>query len=641
MKRFFDPRNTSPSRVTAFIGVLLFFVFGLLVVQHVALAGAAPLDTVGAAAGLPQQSLPILIARIIRAVLGVLGIITVILVIYAGFLYMGSHGDPAKVAKAKKIITNAVIGLVIIFSSYSIASWILGKLLEAATGSGTIVSVAKKYTEPLAGSLGAGILESHYPMRNATDIPRNTKIFVTFKEPIKPETIIDGYVKDCTYVVANPQTPPLCKTNIKITNPASKALAVNIFETAKGETTALASDKVVVTVSSDFKTFVFKPVAYLGDGLKDFNYSVALKPSIQKEDGGAAFTGVNSAGYGWNFTVSKNADLTPPTLLSIIPSVAKLQPPGETVAKPLAPNISVELTFSEAMDPIATTGIFALNGGPTKSFQRITVTDGGANPVNGTYDVSNAYKTIGFTTNDACGKDPCGGTIYCLPGGKKITVTAKAASIDETTPPQGILTGVNYDGVVDAAGNSFDGNADGKACGSSTDKVACSGTQTNDDYIWSFNTTYDPDLTVPRIESLVPDISTGNIDVSKDITLTFNMLLKGSTVNATNASLWPDPTYPMWFVPTKTDVPNTLPTDIPVKSVVRLAHPPFISNAEGGSSYWPRVTHDIKSAYQICMFPAMGDNASSAKACNGADPTKPYCCNGVPSSLVCSIPLPQ
>src|SRR3990167_5695530 len=227
MKRFFDPRNTSPSRVTAFIGVLLFFVFGLLVVQHVALAGAAPIDTVGAAAGLPQQSLPILIARIIRAVLGVLGIITVILVIYAGFLYMGSHGDPAKVAKAKKIITNAVIGLVIFFSSYSIASWILGKLLEAAYGPGTIVSVAKKYTEPLAGSLGAGILESHFPMRNATDIPRNTKIFVTFKEAIKLQTIIDGYVTPCSYTAA-----PLCKTNV---DPD----AVAIFETSKGETTKL------------------------------------------------------------------------------------------------------------------------------------------------------------------------------------------------------------------------------------------------------------------------------------------------------------------------------------------------------------------------------------------------------------------
>lgn len=621
--------------MTAILGVLFLCVFGLLAAHHGVLAADVALEAVGAGAGLPQTSLPILIARIIRIVLGTLGIITVILVIYAGFLYMGAQGDVTKVAKAKKIITNAVIGLVIIFSSYSIASWILGRLLDAAYGPGTIISVAKKYSEPLAGSLGAGIIESHYPMRGATDIPRNTKVFVTFKEAIKPQTIIEGYVSPCTYVVANPQATPLCKTTLNVN-------AVSIFETAKGETTKLANDKVIVTVSDDKKTFVFKPVSYLGNAQKDTNYTVALKPAIQKADGGAAFTGVNSAGYGWNFTVSTNVDLTPPTIVSIIPSVSQLQPPGGTISKELAKNISVEITFNEAMDPIATTGTYKKNGGATKSFQRITVGDGSPDPVNGTYDISNSYKTVGFTTVDECGKDPCGGTIYCLPGGKTITVTAKAASIDDSNPPQGTLTDVNYDGVVDAAGNSLDGNGDTKACGSMTDKIVCSGTQTNDDYTWNFKTSMQNDDTVPKIQSLLPNINEGSIDVSKDITLTFNTLLQASTVNSSNITLSPDPaTYIMWFSASKVDVPNTLPTDIPTQSVVHISHPPFISNAEGGSGYWPRVTHEVKSAYQICMFPAMGDATSSAKDCNGADKTKPYCCNGSPSASACPIPLPK
>ncbi|MCX6714586.1 MAG: Ig-like domain-containing protein [Candidatus Uhrbacteria bacterium] len=616
--------------------MLFLCVIGLFVAQHGVLAATpSPLDAVGAGAGLPQTSLPILIAKIIRAVLGVLGIITVILVIYAGWLYMSAQGDPTKVAKSKKIITNAVIGLVIIFSSYSIASWILGKLLDAANGPGTIVSIAKKYSEPLAGSLGAGIIESHYPMRGATGVPRNTKVFVTFKEAIKPQTIIDGYVSPCTYVVANPQTPALCSTKLKTD-------AVAMFETAKGETTKLATDKVVVTVSDDKKTFVFKPVSYLGNAEKDTNFTVALKPSIQKADGSAAFAGVNSAGYGWNFTVSTTVDLTPPTIVSIIPSVSELQPPGGTVVNTLKKNISVEITFNEAMDPIATTGTYQKNGGATKSFQRITVGDGSPDPVNGSYDISNSYKTVGFTTVDACGKDPCGGTIYCLPGGKTITVTAKAASIDDSNPPQGILTGVNYDGVVDAAGNSLDGNGDNKACGSSTDKVACPGAQTNDDYTWNFHTSNDTDDTVPKIQSLAPDINEGSIDVSNDITLTFNTLLKASTISSSNITLTPDPaTYIMWFSPSKTDIPNTLPTDIATQSVIHISHPPFISNAEGGSGYWPRVTQEVKSAYQICMFPSMGDVTSSAKDCNGADPAKPYCCSGSPSASACAVPLPK
>ena len=640
MKRFADLTKKIPARAATFFGVLLFVVIGSFLIPHGVFAADA-LESVGQGAGLPETSLPILIARIIRAVLGVLGIVTVLLVVYAGFIYMGAKGDSAKVDKAKKIITNAVIGLIIIFSSYSIASYILGKLLDAAFGPGTIVSVAKKYTEPLAGSLGAGILESHFPVRNASDVPRHTKIFVTFKEPIKPETIIEGYTTPCSYVVANPQTTPLCKTNLKINNQGSKATAVAIFETAKGETKQLKSDEVVVTVSEDFKTFVFKPVVYLGNAQTNSSFTVALKPSIQKADGGAAFTGANSAGYGWNFTVSTNVDLTPPTVVSVIPSVPS--PVSGQAVPEFARNISVEVTFDEAVDPIATTGTYLAGGGADKGFQRITVSDGGAAPINGTYDISNGYKTVSFTTTDKCGKDPCGGDIYCLPGGKLMTVTAKAASIDATNPPQGVLTGVNYDGVVDAAGNSLDGNDDGTACGSVSDSIACSGTQKNDDYAWSFKTTNVVNDTVPKIELLKPDILEGNIDVSADVTVSFNTLLKASTISAKNISLIPDPFYQMWYTVSKTDLPNALPTDVPEKSVVHISHPPFVANAEGGSSYWPSVSQDVKSAYQICMFPAAATATSSAKNCNGADLTKPYCCNGEPSSSAssptCSFPV--
>ncbi len=637
MKRFFDPRNKSFSRLTALFGVLLFFVFGVFFAGHGVFAADGDLASVGEAAGLAQTSLPILIARIIRAVIGVLGILVVIRFVYAGYLYMISKGDGKKIEEAKKIMIQTVIGLVIVFSSYSIASFILSRLLAAVNGPGTIVSIAKKYVEPLAGSLGAGIIESHYPVRNASGISRNTKIFVTFKEPIKADTIIDGFKAGCTYVVSDPQTNALCSTNLK-------ANAVSIFETAKGEATKLAPDKVKVMVSEDFKTFVFKSVVDLGNAEKDTSYTVALKPSIQKENGGAAFVGVNSAGYGWNFSVSTGIDLTPPKIISIIPSVSPLFPPGGTVAKELDRNISVEITFNEPMDPIASTGTYKA-GDATKNFQRISVTDGSLGPdgkavfVDGTYDMSNAYKTVGFTTTSWCGKDPCGGDIYCLPGNKQITVNAKAASVDKDAPPQGVLVGVNYDGLVDASGNSLDGNNDGDACQSAPNTGKCQDKPKVDEYSWKFSTNNSVNTTVPKIESLLPDMNSGDVDVSKDLTLTFNTLLKASTVNSTNVSVWPDPFYAMWFSVAKSDVgPVDAPGAAPTKSVVSIGHPTFISASEcgvasgtGNCNYWPVVTHEVKSAYQICMFPSM----QSSGKCTGADATKPYCCNGEPSDIVC------
>ncbi len=631
MKHFFVPRSRCVSFSAHVLSVLLLCLYGTFFLTHgvFAVNSAETLDAFGAAAGVSQESLPILIARIIRTGLGLIGIAFTVIIIYAGLLYVNSRGDSTKTAKAKKLIQNAIIGIVLILSSYSIASWILGKLLDAANGPGSIVSIAKKYVEPLAGSLGAGMIESHFPSRNATGVARNTKMFVTFKEPINPATIIDGFVSPCSYTGA--EGVPACATNVK-TN------AVSIFETAEGEDEKLVANQVVVTVSEDRKTFVFDPVAYLGDGQKEVNYSVALKPTIKKANGSAVFTGVNAAGYGWNFTVSTTIDLTPPKVVSVIPSISPLLPPGETIDERLARNIAVEITFNEPMDPVATSGTYELNGGDSKSFTNIMVqkwVDEGLVTIDGSFVVSNGYRTIGFVSTDACGEDPCGGTIYCLPGGADIRVTAKAASIDEANAPQAILVnGFSYDGVVDAAGNSLNGNGDAKACGSDDDDIACEPvTQSNDNYLWNFTTTSLVDTTIPKIKSLAPGILEGNIDPAADITLTFNTLLMASTINSNNVFLAPHPTYSSWFVSTKVDAPAESPTE----TTIRLSHAPFVANAEGGAEYWPVVTSDVRSAYQICMLPPMQVGAE-AGACSGSDPYKPFCCNGAPSENACPFP---
>ncbi|MFA5155086.1 MAG: IPT/TIG domain-containing protein [Patescibacteria group bacterium] len=73
--------------------------------------------------------------RIINIVLGFLGVIAVGLIAYAGFLWFSSGGNEEKVETAKKILRNAIIGLVIILASWGIATFILTKL--GGTGSGS------------------------------------------------------------------------------------------------------------------------------------------------------------------------------------------------------------------------------------------------------------------------------------------------------------------------------------------------------------------------------------------------------------------------------------------------------------------------------------------------------------------------
>lgn len=90
--------------------------------------------TIGGSLGGVQSDLPTLVGAIINVLLGVLGIVFVVLVVYAGFLYLTSQGESKNVDKAKKLLTQSVIGLVIIVAAYAISSYVINALVTASEG---------------------------------------------------------------------------------------------------------------------------------------------------------------------------------------------------------------------------------------------------------------------------------------------------------------------------------------------------------------------------------------------------------------------------------------------------------------------------------------------------------------------------
>ncbi|MBI4435454.1 hypothetical protein HY630_02185 [Candidatus Uhrbacteria bacterium] len=576
--------------------IVTFCVFGLLVVAAPAQAQQTAFEQLGEASTLPTDSIAIIIARVIRVALSVVGIIFVCLIIYAGYLYFLARGEAEPVKKAKRIFQQSIIGLVIMFSAYSIATFILNRLLDAAF-TGTSEAIADAYSEPLSGSLGGGILDDHYPERDAVDIPRNTRIFVSFKEAINPASIISGYDE-------NPDSTDL------------NTDAVLIYPTATGPGSALATDAVVVTYNEAFEIFVFDPVGYLGSSEVDTNYTVELTTEIERADGSAAFSGAYASGYTWTFEVSTEIDLTPPYVTSVVPAASSEEPR----------NVTIEINFSEAMDPVATTGSYIIGEEPL--FNNIRVFDESGNTVEGTFEISNAYRTISFTTIDACGEDPCGDTIYCLPSNQLIETVVRAATLNEEEIPQAEPIGFTFDGVVDAAANSLDGDNDGDACGSESDTIACEDGDDNDNYEWSFTTNDEIEDTVPQIieGGLDPEIEEDEISTSANVEVTFNTYLKSSTVKTNSVSLWPDPYYEFWFAIRKEN------NETNERTTVLIEHPVLVSTDEGGWDYWPTLTNEIKSAYQICMYPAIGPGANCTE---GRDDDFPYCCNGIASANAC------
>lgn len=77
------------------------------------------------------------IGNIVNILLGLLGIVFFILILYAGFIWMTARGDSAKVQKATTMLTQAVIGIIIILSAFAISNFALNQLIGATNTSNT------------------------------------------------------------------------------------------------------------------------------------------------------------------------------------------------------------------------------------------------------------------------------------------------------------------------------------------------------------------------------------------------------------------------------------------------------------------------------------------------------------------------
>lgn len=84
--------------------------------------------------GLQARDPRLIAGEIIQVALGLLGIITVVLIIWAGFRWLTSAGNGDQIEDAKKTITAAVIGLLIILMAYALTDFIITQLYEATQG---------------------------------------------------------------------------------------------------------------------------------------------------------------------------------------------------------------------------------------------------------------------------------------------------------------------------------------------------------------------------------------------------------------------------------------------------------------------------------------------------------------------------
>jgi hypothetical protein len=307
-------------------------------------------------------------------------------------------------------------------------------------------------------------------------------------------------------------------------------------------------------------------------------------------------------------------------------------------------NIVVQINFNEAVSPITTTGEVTINGGGTvgptldaASFNMILPSidlSGTQNYIAGNWIISNGYRTVEFITKDMCGVNSCGQDVFCLPTNPliepilgltlgNILIEAKAAQ--GTDLPTADFP---FDGIIDMAANSLDGNKDGTAIGPSDYYDENTDTGLGDSYLWSFWINSKVDLIPPVIEEIVPTIG-GVVGVSDPIEVKFSKLMMSS-------SLKPDSGYEdgrahltlvdtsvnpagYWINSQNIDE-NMPPDDAPDKTKAFINHTTFTSS----TNYRAQAGEGLKDLYQNCYMPA-----ADTSSCAGATATNRSCCNGI------------
>lgn len=79
--------------------------------------------------------IPVVIKNVIQWALIFAGVVALFLIIYAGFKFVTSKGDPQEVDNAKKTLTYAIVGLLLILLSFAILN-----LIATVTGVGQITN---------------------------------------------------------------------------------------------------------------------------------------------------------------------------------------------------------------------------------------------------------------------------------------------------------------------------------------------------------------------------------------------------------------------------------------------------------------------------------------------------------------------
>ncbi len=641
---------------TALVFVFFIFVFSAIPNPVLAQTDALGLQPVQNTINLGGGDIREIAGRIINVILGLLGIIAFGLVLYGGFLIMTSAGNEEKVAQGKRVLTNAVVGLVIIMSTFAIVRFIFKSLSDTFGGgfNNTDSDAPQPFFASYVGTGGLGsIIKDHYPRPNQVNVARNTKIAVTFAEPILPSSLITNTNQTCWskmgFIEPVKIAPDACLKDkdgkdleyygdcVDLNNDQAinwetecdqvRTDAVQVFpkEQATSTTKTYAKMAALAVYDQEKKAtvFTFRPLEPLGSDLKNVWNTVKLIGGENKNVGIKRLDGTDifpqqfiSKFYAWNFETNTTLDLTPPHVVSTRPKA------GQTIAR----NIIVQINFNEPVDPTVTQGVL----GDNSAFTNIIF----GNPnVKGEWRISNGYSTLEFISAEECGQNSCGEKMYCLPVSNcsptDLNCTADYNGLVRTAAllnaAENSFVAQPFTGVNDMAGNALDNGPDNKADGllatipgqttkhkpqlPGNFKTVAENEKVPDNFFWGFKVKNAIDNTVPYIKQVTPNLEGEGVG-GKDLVkiyfskpMWYSTIPKGSGVieypaNVTGRDGIQLEDFPYYF--------EMAPAEGGENTVATAQHPRDFGTGNLDLYYFPFVSSTVKAENQNCLYPGRG-----------------------------------
>ncbi|OGH64173.1 MAG: hypothetical protein A2821_04130 [Candidatus Magasanikbacteria bacterium RIFCSPHIGHO2_01_FULL_41_23] len=633
--------------------------FGLQPIQNTILLG--------------NDDIRVIAAKIIVVVLGLLGIIVFGLILYAGFLIMTAAGNEEKITQGKKVMTNAVIGFVIIISAFSIVQFVLKSLTDAfGDGNGSVEEETN--TEPFfasfsgTGGLGS-VVKDHYPKPNQTNVPRNTKIAVTFGEAIKPSSLIKNSNNTCWPKDGSGKSVPITDTVCEVFADGvdkgkpvpyygdcvdlnkDNAIAwetecdrvatssVQLFFLAEATSTKKNLFEMTASASYDKDRkayiFTFRPLEPIGSDVNDIWHTVKLvggtnkNIGIKKLDGSDIFpTSFISKFYSWNFQTNTKIDLSPPFVISTRPTS------GATIMR----NNIIQINFNEPVDPSVSQGILSASSSFTNIiFNKKTVF--------GEWKISNGYTTLEFIPGEQCGQNSCGEPMYCLPAincdelpedtacEARYTTLIRTAAL--ANPTENSFQAQPFTGLMDMASNALDNGPDKKSDGilfepknkewkhkppmpadwktiGDDEDYPENDEKNPDNYLWSFKVSNDIDRTIPYITKVNPALEGEGVKGKDSVEIYFSKyMLYSSIPDGAGILEYPDHVKGGQDKVALEDFAyyfHSLNRDDASSTMTTILHPREFGPGGLDLYYFTFVSSSVKADNQNCLYPGRGPN---------------------------------